>query len=279
MQFFTALVSSISNKEQFLINYHIQFRRLSILFLISVTLVSFSSFYLLPVAYSQELSSYTSYIVTQIGELSWPSDIALDQEGNVYVADTDNHRIQVFSSNGTFISGWGKYGGIANGTLISPEGIAVDSSSGNVYVADTDNHRIQVFSSNGTFISGWGKYGGIAHGTLRFPEGIAVDSSSGNVYVADTDNSRIQVFSNNGTFISGWGKYDPRALNGSFSNPADIALDQEGNVYVADTAHNRIQVFSSNGTFISGWGKYGIANGTLKYPEGIAIDPSSGNVY
>ena len=74
------------------------------------------------------------------------------------MADTANNRIQVFSSNGTFISKWGRYG-VANGTLRSPEGIAVDSSSGNVYVADTANNRIQVFSSNGTFISKWGRYG------------------------------------------------------------------------------------------------------------------------
>ena len=75
----------------------------------------------------------------------------------MYVADTANHRIQVFSSNGTFISKWGKYG-CRNGTLRSPEGIAVDHD-GNVYVADTANNRIQVFSSNGTFISKWGGYG------------------------------------------------------------------------------------------------------------------------
>ena len=73
------------------------------------------------------------------------------------MADTANNRIQVFSSNGTFISKWGEYGG-ANGTLKSPEGIAVDQE-GNVYVADTANNRIQVFSSNGTFISKWGEYG------------------------------------------------------------------------------------------------------------------------
>ena len=71
------------------------------------------------------------------------------------MADTANHRIQVFSSNGNFISKWGGYGS-RNGFLRSPEGIAVDQE-GNVYVADTGNNRIQVFSSNGTFISKWGK--------------------------------------------------------------------------------------------------------------------------
>ena len=75
----------------------------------------------------------------------------------MYVADTANNRIQVFSSNGTFISKWGKYGA-GDGSFKSPEGIAVDQE-GNVYVADTANNRIQVFSSNGTFISKWGRYG------------------------------------------------------------------------------------------------------------------------
>jgi glucose/arabinose dehydrogenase/plastocyanin len=107
------------------------------------------------------------------------------------VADTANHRIQVFSSNGTFMARWGGYGG-DNGTLRSPAGIALDQA-GNVYVADTANHRIQVFSSNGTFITKWGGYGANIEG-LRSPEGIAVDQE-GNVYVADTTNNRILAFS------------------------------------------------------------------------------------
>jgi DNA-binding beta-propeller fold protein YncE len=126
--------------------------------------------------------------------LSWPVGIAVDSSsGNVYVADTGNNRIQVFSSNGTFISRWGGYGS-GNGTFNQPARIAVDQK-GHVYVADTANHRIQVFSSNGTFISRLGSYG-LMEENLRSPEGIAIDSSSGNVYVADTANHRIQVFSN-----------------------------------------------------------------------------------
>jgi DNA-binding beta-propeller fold protein YncE len=108
----------------------------------------------------------------------------------VYVADTANNRIQVFSSNGTFISKFGEFGA-RNGTLRSPEGIAIDQG-GNVYVADTANNRIQVFSSNGTFIERWGEYGLNEEG-LRSPSGIAIDSSSGNVYVADTANNRISA--------------------------------------------------------------------------------------
>jgi DNA-binding beta-propeller fold protein YncE len=65
--------------------------------------------------------------------------------GNVYVTDTANNRIQVFSSNGTFITTWGKFG-LVDGNFAYPRGTAVDSSSGNVYVTDTANNRIQVFS-------------------------------------------------------------------------------------------------------------------------------------
>jgi DNA-binding beta-propeller fold protein YncE len=185
-----------------------------------------------------------------------------------------------YSQEFAYISTWSEFG-TQETSLSSPEGIAVDSSSGNVYVADTVNNKIKKFSSNGTFIAEWGTYGGaVRNGTLRIPEGIAVDSSSGNVYVADTGNNRIQTFSSNGTFISKWGGgYAPRAINGSFDHPSDISLDQAGNVYVADTANNRIQVFSSNGTFISVLGRDGGANGTLRSPEGIAVDSSSGNVY
>ncbi len=186
-------MNSNAIKEESLLNYHIQYRRVSILFLISITLV-FSPAYLLPLAYSQELSYVSTEDRSGIGEtdLSLPAGITVDSSsGNVYVADTANNRIQVFSSNGTFISTWGRYG-TANGTFNQPAGITVDSSSGNVYVADTDNHRIQVFSSNGTFISTWGVYG-IDEIGMRFPEGIAIDQE-GNVYVADTANHRISAF-------------------------------------------------------------------------------------
>src|SRR5918996_3644804 len=164
---------------------HLQCRIL-VLFLISIMLVSSSSSYLLPLAYSQEFAyiSTWSEFGTEETSLSSPEDIAIDpSSGNVYVADTVNNRIQKFSSNGTFIAAWGRYG-TGNESLSSPRGIALDQA-GNVYVADTGNNRIQIFSSNGTFISVLGIDGG-TNGILRSPEGIAVDSSSGNVYVADT---------------------------------------------------------------------------------------------
>jgi aldose sugar dehydrogenase len=191
---FQALVNSNTINKNSLFNYHIRYRVI-ILFLVSIALVSSSS-YVLPLAYSQEfypLIEWGKYGIEAGSSFKSPEGIAVDpSSGNVYVADTANNRIQVFSSNGTLISEWGSYGNI-NGRLRSPEGIAVDPSSGNVYVADTVNNRIQVFSSNGTFISVWGKLG-VFEENLRYPAGIAVDPSSGNVYVADTANNRISSF-------------------------------------------------------------------------------------
>jgi hypothetical protein len=168
--FFSTLVSSISTKRKSISNYFVWYKG-SIVFLISITLVCSSSLYVSPSAFSTTypspshssskgiFSDWGGQYSSEDGQMRAPAGIALDQEGNVYVADTGNNRIQVFSSNGTFITKWGgggEYHSSADGQMRAPAGIASDSSSGNVYVADTGNNRIQVFSSNGTFITKWG---------------------------------------------------------------------------------------------------------------------------
>ena len=117
--------------------------------------------------------------------------MAVDSLGNVYVADSDNNRIQKFNSNGTYIIQWGT-NGYGNGQFNFSSGVAVDSL-GNVYVADSWNSRIQKFNSNGTYITQWGT-GGTRNGQFYYPEGVAVNTL-GKVYIADTGNHRIQEFS------------------------------------------------------------------------------------
>ena len=78
------------------------------------------------------------------GQFIRQGDINVDSVGNVYVADTGNHRVQKFDTNGAFITKWGE-NGVGQGKFTSPYGVAVDSS-GNVYVSDMGTHKIQVFA-------------------------------------------------------------------------------------------------------------------------------------
>jgi DNA-binding beta-propeller fold protein YncE len=206
------------------------------------------------------------------GQFDWPSGVAVDSSGNVYVADTGNNRIQKFTSAGAFITQWGSYGS-GNGQFDWPAGVAVDST-GNVYVADTLNIRIQKFTSAGAFITQWGG-SGTGNGQFNTPYGVAVDSS-GNVYVADTLNNRIQKFTSAGIFSAQWGSSG--SGNGQFFEPRGVAVDSSGNVYVADTQNDLIQKFTYAGTFITQWGGSGTGNGQFNCPCGVAVD-SSGNVY
>jgi len=120
------------------------------------------------------------------GQFNWASDVKIDSNGNIYVADEANNRIQKFDSNGNFITKWGSHGS-ENGQFYYPTVISLDST-GNFFISDSYNSRIQKFDSNGNFITI------IGSGMLSYSfYGVTVDQS-GNVYAADTSNNRIVKF-------------------------------------------------------------------------------------
>lgn len=123
-------------------------------------------------------------------QFMYPADLYLDSHNYVYIADTNNHRIQKSTEDGGYITQWGSFG-TGDGQFNLPWGITADAGD-SIYVCDGGNHRIQKFYSNGTYATQWGSYGREA-GQLKYPHGIAVNAS-GIVYVSDQKNYRVQVF-------------------------------------------------------------------------------------
>jgi len=203
------------------------------------------------------------------GQFNHPRGVAVGPEGNLYVVDSDNHRVQVFDADGSFLREWGSQCNLSSaqgcadldgdgpmaygdGQFQEPWGIAVDDD-GRVYVADTWNHRIQVFETDGTFLWKWGEYGQTMSGDtwlLYGPRDIALDGE-GRVFVTDTGNKRVMVYDSTGIYLGQWGS--DGILPGSFSEPVGIDVDGEGNIYVADTWNQRIQVFDPDFTFLREW--------------------------
>ena len=227
--------------------------------------------------------------------MSYPRGIAVNSLGEVYVANYSGHRIQKFTSNGTFVSQWGSPGGGKAG-LQSPAYVAIDKV-GDVYVSDSGNRRIVKYNSNGSFISTWGW--GVRNGTAEFqicrfsdptcqagivgandgqfndPQGLAVDSI-GNIYVVETGNIRVQKFDPSLPFVLKWGTSGTG--DGEFDHPRGAAVDSSGNVYVADTRQERIQKFDSVGTYVTEWGVHGTADGEFYTPSAVAVGVG-GNIY
>ena len=230
----------------------------------------------------------------QAGQFDALEAVAIDGEGRVYVADTGNHRVQVFNMDGEFLRQWGSLcdlesgdgcaGETGQGQFNAPEGIAYAPVTDTVYVADSGNDRIQGFSASGTFRFAWGENGSET-GQFNLPVGVEVDGS-GRVYVADVLNHRVQVFSPTGEFLRQWGTQGGET--GQFQFPADLAFHNR-RVYVSDNGNHRVQVFSPEGTFQTSFGtpcdlETGegcddeVGNGQFDMPFGITTD-ADGTVY
>ena len=171
------------------------------------------------------------------GQLAEPRGLATDARGNVYVADTKNHRVQVFDGTGKLLRGFGSHGS-GDGQLNEPCGLAVDEN-GDVWVADTWNARIVRFSADGQFRGSFGD----PDKTLFGPRSVLI--SRGSVYVADTGNKRIVRFDREGRRTAQWGSDGNKA--GQFVEPVGLAADASGRIYVADTGNHRVQVFDAEG--------------------------------
>lgn len=211
------------------------------------------------------------------GEFDRPQGIEADNSGNIYVADTNNDRVQVFASNGVYITEWGGYGIDTDGKFYRPVGLAVNNSN-NIYVADLIGDRVQKFDINDSygFLEAWGSLNGYFSSLYD----IAIDSSN-NVYVTDRDSYSMpksynirKYDGNSWTVFAGAGSEE-----GEFDYPNGIAIDGSDNIYVVDTNNNQIQKYDGNTwSIFAGDGIAGSDTGQFDYPIGIAVDDFN-NIY
>jgi sugar lactone lactonase YvrE len=180
----------------------------------------------------------------------------VDAQGDVWVADTWNHRIAHFGADGKWI---GAFNDTERG-FFGPRAVLVLKDA--IYVADTGNKRIVRFDRSGKKLSEWGGNGN-APGQFVEPVGLAADAAS-NIYVADTGNHRVQVFTPEGKPVrqfpvDGWKDF--------YTEPY-IAVGPDDAVFVTDAASGRISQYDASGSLRRSWK----ADTDFKQPTGLALD-------
>ncbi len=242
--------------------------------------------------------------------------VAIDDAGNIFIADTNNYQIRRVSTSGiiTTVAGNGVNGYLGDGApavsaqLTNPTGIAVDRS-GNIFFSDTTynsfpamNNRIRMVSPNGIIrtVAGNGTSGASGDGgpaiaaQLSSRAGVAVDAS-GNLFIADTQNNRVRKVAADGTIttVAGGGAGGASGDNGpavgaQLSGPNAVAVDASGNLFIADELDNSIRRVTANGIITTVAGRFGCCGSagdggpataaSLVLPTGVALD-GSGNFF
>jgi sugar lactone lactonase YvrE len=198
--------------------------------------------------------------------------IAVDRaNGDVLVADTDNHLIKRFDNDGELI--W-QIGGFGEGAtqFKNPNSVFV-GGDGTIYVSDSNNFRVQVLSSTGAPIRRFGTKGN-GNGQFQFPRGITADTD-GSIWVADSIRGMIMHFSATGAFLGSIGT--PGEADNQLLRPDGIRVDAT-NVYVADSDVDKIKAWTKSGTFVGAYGRNGEGLGQFQRPHGIDLTPD-GHLY
>ncbi|MFF8366677.1 RICIN domain-containing protein [Rhodococcus erythropolis] len=195
-------------------------------------------------------------------QLDSPREVAVDRAGNLYIADSENHRIRKVTADGQIgtVAGTGTAGfsgddGLAAAAELNcPYGVAVDST-GNLYIADTDNHRVRQVTPDGQIrtIAGTGTPGFSGDGEpaaaaqLNSPYGVAVDGA-GDLYITDAENHRVRRVAGDGTISTvagtgtdGFSGDGGPATSAQLNYPFGLAVDCVGALYIADYVNNRVR--------------------------------------
>ena len=239
-------------------------------------------------------------------QLSHPFGLALDRNGNLYIADSYNNRIRRVDASGTIttIAGTGDRGFSGDGgpaveaQLENPYGVAVDGA-GNLYIADSENYRIRRVDASGiiTTVAGTGSIGFSGDGgpairaQIAWPARVAVDGA-GNLYIADFSNFRVRrvdasgiITTVAGTGERGYGGDGGPAVQARLEWPSHLAVDGAGNLYIADV--DRIRRVDTSGiiTTVAGTGDSGFSGdggpavqARIIHSRGVAVD-GAGNLY
>jgi sugar lactone lactonase YvrE len=240
--------------------------------------------------------------LARFARLDHPEGLAADAEGNLYVADSANHRIRRISTDGTIttVAGTGEAGFAGDGgaatraALNLPNDVAI-TASGELLIADRANHRIRKVSTNGTIstIAGTGRAGFSGDGgpaelaVLNEPYGIDVDSQD-RVVVADSSNHRIRRIEADGTIvtiagsgIAGFEGNDGPALSARFDSPQEVFVLPNGEIVIGDEHNNVIRKLTTTGLIVgvAGTGVDGLcgdggpaAEACLWDPEAVFVD-------
>lgn len=178
------------------------------------------------------------------GGFNAPGGLAIGSDGDLYVADFYNHRVQELRPDGAFVRQWGTTGqtGHGIGEFYYPTDVALDQA-GNVYIADGYGNRVQVFEAGGDFLRKWG--GPLARGIYGPFNGWITTVTSiasgpdGNIFVADFYNDRVQKFTADGQFLTAFGESGDGP--GQFGHAMAVDVAADGSVFVTDFLNNRIQ--------------------------------------
>lgn len=209
------------------------------------------------------------------GELSYPTDVAVDEDGHVYVADFYNDSISVFTAEGKFlrrlpdpyaIAGKGGSGADGGGIAVT----AVTVRDGLVYATDT--YQIFVFTTKGEFVRQFGKPG-TGPSDLDHPGGIAVDTS-GRIYVSDSNHNRVIAFTPDGKtiWVSGRPVSDLQAeTENTFVLPRGLAVLKDGTMLVADPLNQQITHIDENGKKVAVYGSRGTEAGQVNFPNDVSV--------
>jgi DNA-binding beta-propeller fold protein YncE len=208
----------------------------------------------------------------QEAHLDKPEGIAVDPDGNIFVADYRTGFIKKYDAQYNWLKTFSSYGSEPGQNMMSE---FMDIYAGRLYVPDIGNHRVNVFDLDGNHLFNFGESGNTA-GQLNNPES-AKASSDGRIYVADLKNNRMQVFDPDGKYLFGWGSGGSEP--GQFRSPAGVAFDKDDNVYVTEIGNNRIQVFDKTGKFLTMWGRKGAGDGEFGNLHGVIVHKETGWVY